>query len=73
VVSSQTHLGHVCPGSYRCNACRETLYERSHISPYGRIAAAQLLMVSKKGVSAMQIYRMLGVSYKTAWSMGSCS
>jgi hypothetical protein len=30
-------------------------------------------MVSKKGVSATQIYRMLDVSYKAARSMGSCS
>lgn len=64
------------PGLYQCNACREpfsvtvgTLYERSHIPLNKWLAATHLLMASKKGISAMQIHRMLGVSYKTAWFM----
>jgi transposase-like protein len=63
-------------GLYQCNACREpfsatvgTLYERSHIPLNKWLAATHLLMASKKGMSAMQIHRMLGVSYKTAWFM----
>lgn len=64
------------PGLYQCNACREpfsvtvgTLYERSHIPLHKWLAATHLLMASKKGMSAMQIHRMLGVSYKSAWFM----
>jgi transposase-like protein len=64
------------PGLYQCNACREpfsvtvgTLYERSHIPLHKWLAVTHLLMASKKGMSAMQIHRMLGVSYKSAWFM----
>lgn len=63
-------------GVYQCNACREpfsvtvgTLYERSHIPLHKWLLATHLLMASKKGVSAKQIERMLGISYKTAWFM----
>jgi transposase-like protein len=62
------------PGVYQCNACREqfsvtvgTLYERSHIPLNKWLAATHLMMASKKGMSAMQVHRMLGISYKTAW------
>src|SRR5579864_5310975 len=64
------------PGLYQCNSCREpftvtvgTLYERSHIPLNKWLAATHLMMASKKGMSAMQIHRMLGISYKTAWFM----
>jgi hypothetical protein len=43
-----------------------TLYERSHIPLNKWLAATHLLMASKKGMSAMQIHRILGVSYKSA-------
>src|SRR3990167_6996640 len=62
------------PGLYQCNACREpftvtvgTLYERSKIPLHKWLAATHLMMASKKGISALQISRMLGISYKTAW------
>jgi transposase-like protein len=62
------------PGLYQCNACREpftvtvgTLYERSKIPLHKWLAATHLLMASKKGISALQIGRMLGLSKKTAW------
>jgi transposase-like protein len=62
------------PGLYQCNVCREpftvtvgTLYERSHIPLNKWLAATHLMMASKRGISAMQVHRMLGVSYKTAW------
>jgi transposase-like protein len=61
-------------GLYQCNACREpftvtvgTLYERSKIPLNKWLAATQLLMSSKKGMSALQVGRMIGVSKKTAW------
>jgi transposase-like protein len=62
------------PGLYQCNACREpftvtvgTLYERSKVPLNKWLAATHLLMASKKGVSALQIGRMLGLSKKTSW------
>src|SRR6185312_297762 len=61
---------------YQCNACRKpftvtvgTLYERSHIPLNKWLAATHLLMASKKGMSALQVSRMLGVSYKSSWFM----
>jgi transposase-like protein len=62
------------PGLYQCNACREpftvtvgTLYERSKVPLNKWLAATYLLMASKKGVSALQVGRMIGVSKKTTW------
>jgi transposase-like protein len=62
------------PGLYQCNACRKpftvtvgTLYERSKIPLNKWLAATYLLQSSKKGISALQIGRTLGVSKKTAW------
>lgn len=62
------------PGLYQCNACREpftitvgTLYERSHIPLHKWLAATHLMMASKKGMSALQVGRMLGLSKKTSW------
>ena len=62
------------PGLYQCNACREpftvtvgTLYERSKVPLHKWLAATHLMMASKKGVSALQVGRMLGISKKTAW------
>ncbi len=61
-------------GLYQCNACREpftvtvgTLYERSKIPLNKWLAATQLLMSSKKGVSALQVGRLLGISPKSSW------
>lgn len=61
-------------GLYQCNACREpftvtvgTLYERSKIPLNKWLAATHLMMASKKGISALQVGRMIGVSKKTAW------
>jgi len=62
------------PGLYQCNACKEpftvtvgTLYERSHVPLNKWLGATHLMMASKKGMSALQISRMIGVTYKTAW------
>jgi transposase-like protein len=63
-------------GLYMCNECRKqytvtvgTLYERSHVPLNKWLFAVYLMMASKKGMSAHQIHRMIGVSYKTAWFM----
>lgn len=44
-----------------------TLYERSKIPLNKWLAATHLMMASKKGISALQIGRMMGLSKKTAW------
>lgn len=61
-------------GLYQCNACREpftvtvgTLYERSKVPLNKWLAATHLMMASKKGMSALEIGRLLGLSKKTAW------
>lgn len=63
-------------GLYQCNECREqfsvtvgTVFERSKIGLHKWVLATHLMAASKKGMSAMQIQRMLGVTYKTAWFM----
>lgn len=64
------------PGLYQCNDCREqftvtvgTVFERSKVPLNKWLLAVYLLSASKKGMSAHQLHRMLGVTYKTAWSM----
>lgn len=64
------------PGYYQCNSCRKqftvmvgTVFERSHIALNKWLMAAFLLCASKKGISAHQMHRMLGVTYKSAWFM----
>jgi transposase-like protein len=44
-----------------------TVFERSHIPLHKWLLASHLMAASKKGVSAHQLHRMLGVTYKTAW------
>src|ERR1700724_863488 len=64
-------------GVYKCKDCRKpftatigTVYERSHIPLHKWLLATHLLCASKKGISAHQLYRMLGFgSYRTAWFM----
>ena len=65
-------------GWYQCNAteCRSqftvtvgTLFERSHIPLTKWLMAAFLICASKKGMSALQLSRMLGISYKSTWFM----
>lgn len=66
----------VRPGVYKCAECREqftvtvgTIFEDSHIPLNKWLLAFHLLCASKKGMSAHQLHRMLGVSYKSAWFM----
>jgi transposase-like protein len=68
--------GKAVKGFYHCNACRKrftvrtgTLYERSHIPLHKWLFATHLMAASKKGISAHQLHRMLGVTYKSAWFM----
>ena len=61
-------------GYFLCNDCRDkftgrtgTVMERSHIPVHKWLLAIHLLNSSKKGMSAHQLHRMLGVTYKSAW------
>src|SRR5919112_527344 len=61
-------------GVYKCKACRKlftvtvgTIFERSHIPLNKWLLAFYLLCSSKKGMSAHQLHRMLGITYKSAW------
>lgn len=63
-------------GYYHCGECREKftvrtgmVYERSHVPLHKWVLATHLLCASKKGMSAHQLHRMIGVTYKTAWFM----
>lgn len=64
------------PGLCQCAECREqftvtvgTVMERSKIPLAKWVLGLHLMAASKKGVSAHQLHRMLGVTYKTAWFM----
>lgn len=64
------------PGLYKCVDCREqfsvtvgTVFESSKIKLHIWLQACHLMSASKKGISAKQLERMLGVTYKTAWFM----
>ena len=63
-------------GLIQCNSCLKnftvtvgTVFERSKIGLNKWLLATYLLSASKKGMSAHQLHRMLGVTYKTAWFM----
>jgi transposase-like protein len=63
-------------GVWKCGSCREqftvtvgTIFEDSHIKLQKWLLAIHLLCASKKGMSAHQLHRMLGVTYKSAWFM----
>ena len=63
-------------GLYFCGDCRGqftvtigTLFEGSKVALHKWLYAVHLMCASKKGVSAKQLERVLGVSYKTAWFM----
>lgn len=64
------------PGLYYCAACNGqftvtvgTVMERSKIPISKWMLAMHLMASSKKGMSAHQLHRMLGVTYKSAWFM----
>src|ERR1700756_1675324 len=62
------------PGVYWCNECDKpftvtvgTVMEDSKIPLNKWVLAFHLMAASKKGMSALQLSRMLGVTYKSAW------
>lgn len=63
-------------GLIQCNSCHGnftvtvgTVFERSKVPLNKWMLASYLIAASKKGMSAHQLHRMLGVTYKTAWFM----
>lgn len=59
---------------WKCRACRKqftvmvgTIFESSHVPLNKWLLSFYLLCSSKKGMSAHQLHRSIGVSYKTAW------
>lgn len=63
-------------GLYKCSGCRKqftvtvgTIFESSRIPLNKWLLAIHLVCFSKEGMSAHQLHRMLGISYKSAWFM----
>jgi transposase-like protein len=64
-------------GVWNCNGCRKqftvtvgTIFEDSHVPLHKWLLAIHLMCSSKKGMSAHQLMRNLGIgSYRTAWFM----
>lgn len=66
----------VRPGLWKCGHCRQqftvkigTIFEGSHIPMTKWLMAIYMMCSSKKGISANQIKRSLGLSYKSAWHL----
>jgi transposase-like protein len=64
-------------GLYKCYQCRKpftvrmgTIFESSHMPLHLWLQAMHLVCSSKKGISANQLHRTLGVTLKTAWFLG---
>lgn len=62
------------PGLYRCRKCRKqltvttgTIFHRSHLPLSDWVYIFARMCASKKGISALQISRELGIAYKSAW------
>ena len=59
---------------YQCNSCRYdfsvtagTIFHDTHLPLWKWFLAVYLIVEAKKGISANQLKRTLGVGYKTAW------
>ena len=64
------------PGLYKCGACRKqftitigTIFQGSHVGLQKWFLVIYLMGASKKGMSAHQIHRSIGVTYETVWFM----
>ena len=63
-------------GVHKCGACRKqftvtvgTIFEDSHLPISKWLMAIFIICSSKKSISAMQLSRMLKITYKAAWFM----
>ena len=55
---------------YRFSVTVGTVFADSHLPLWKWFLATYLIIESKKGISAKQLERTLGVTYKTAWYLG---
>lgn len=62
------------PGLFQCNSCRQhftvtvgSVFERSKIPLTKWLLGFHLMASSKRGISAHQLHRQLGITYKSAW------
>ncbi|MGD0464202.1 MAG: IS1595 family transposase [Tepidisphaeraceae bacterium] len=78
-VNAYRMQGSTCrSGLCRCHDCKRqftvtvgTIFEDSHLPLATWVRAIHLMATSKKGISALQLQRNLGLgSYKTAWHLG---
>ncbi len=77
LTATKDHDNHGRKGLLKCKTCRKqftvtvgTIFEDSHIPLHKWLMAIYLISSSKKGISANQLHRMLGITYKTAWFTG---
>ena len=75
-VVRKTRTKNTVKALYKCRACLRqftatvgTIFEDSKIPLSKWFAAIYLMCASKKGISAHQIHRQLGITYKSAWFM----
>ena len=76
-ITRKTRTKNAVQALYKCSSCRRqfsatvgTIFEDSKIPLQKWLAALYLMVSSKKGISAHQLYRMLGLgSYRSAWFM----
>jgi transposase-like protein len=64
------------PGLYYCLSCKRlftvtvgTIFHGSKVPLNKWLLVFHLMVASKKGIPALQIHRMIGVTYNTAWHM----
>jgi transposase-like protein len=75
--SSKKHPeGKPVHGLWKCYHCRGqftarkgTIFEETHIPLSAWLIAIHMMCSSKKGVSASQLQRQLGIAYSSAWFM----
>ena len=61
---------------YHCNPCNkdftirtETIFHRSHVQLHKWLYAMYLMNTARKGISALQLSKEIGVTYRTAWHL----
>lgn len=66
-LETQKQLFYCKDCDYQFSVMTGTVFNDSHLPLFKWLAATMLLCEAKKGMSACQIQRTLGMSYKTAW------
>jgi len=76
IITRKTQTKNKARSLYRCRSCKRqftvtvgTIFEDSHIPLNKWFAAIYLMVSSKKGMSAHQLHRQLGITYRAAWFM----